>query len=114
MIDEFPLSCLTARLLSSLCSKVRLIPHSSSADIAAHCLDILRQQLMCTVDTGIFGQVWVHKDHPEPFVDFNTAHRCRNFDAIRRWAGDNQLPEMVASDFLRPPASRDAVYDEIP
>src|SRR2546421_10265969 len=25
----------------------------------AHCLDILRQRLMCSVDIGVFGAVWV-------------------------------------------------------
>ena len=82
--------------------------------IIAHCLDILRQQLMCTVDIGVFGQIWVHQDHPEPFVDFNTAHRCRNFDEIRRWVERRQLPEKVPADFLQPPNSHDTVYAEIP
>lgn len=80
----------------------------------SHCLDILRQQLMCTVDVGVLGQVWVHPDSPEPFVDFNTKHRCRNFDAIRDWAEHNQLPESVPSDFLEPPKQGDRVYEEVP
>ena len=80
----------------------------------AHCLDILRQQLMCSVDVGVLGQVWVHPDHPEPFVDFNTEHKCRNFDEIRAWAQQNQLPETVPSDFLQPPKIGDRVYEAIP
>ncbi|RAL04533.1 oxidase ustYa family protein [Aspergillus ibericus CBS 121593] len=79
-----------------------------------HCLDILRQQLMCSVDVGVLGQVWVHPDHPEPFVDFNTEHKCRNFDQIREWAQQNQLPETVPSDFLEPPKIGDRVYEAIP
>lgn len=69
---------------------------------------------MCTVDVGVLGQVWVHPDNPEPFVDFNTKHRCRNFDAIRDWAEKNQLPESVPSDFLEPPKQGDRVYDAVP
>ncbi|KAE8356226.1 hypothetical protein BDV28DRAFT_127613 [Aspergillus coremiiformis] len=80
----------------------------------SHCLDILRQQLMCTVDIGVLGQVWVHPDAPEPFVDFNTKHKCRNFHAIRQWAERNQLPETVPRDFLQPPKIEDRVYEEIP
>lgn len=38
---------------------------------------------MCTFDTGMFGQWWV-KDIG-PFVDFNTEHRCKNFDDLRDW-----------------------------
>ena len=80
----------------------------------AHCLDIIRQQLMCSVDIGVLGQVWVHPENPEPFVDFNTQHKCRNFEAIRQWAERNQLPETVPQDFLQPPKIEDRVYNEIP
>ncbi|KAG9571546.1 hypothetical protein KCU79_g41, partial [Aureobasidium melanogenum] len=54
-----------------------------------HCLDILRQQIMCTADTGVFGQWWV-KDIG-PFVDFNTKHKCKNFEDIRVWAEKKQV-----------------------
>lgn len=40
-----------------------------------HCLDILRQQLMCSVDTGVLGQVWWDPQSPKTFVDFNTVRR---------------------------------------
>jgi Mycotoxin biosynthesis protein UstYa len=96
-----------------------------------HCLDILRQQLMCTVDTGVLGQVWVaqpdgpnpHGSHDGavttampvmPFVDFNTKHQCKNFDAIRKWAEVRQLPEETPSDYLEPPGTGDRIYSEIP
>ncbi|KAL2826724.1 hypothetical protein BJY01DRAFT_262277 [Aspergillus pseudoustus] len=80
----------------------------------SHCLDILRQQLMCTVDTGVLGQVWLYPEHPTPFVDFNTEHRCRNFEEIRAWAERNQLPEETPGDFLRPPRVGERVYAEVP
>ncbi|OJK01993.1 hypothetical protein ASPACDRAFT_114478 [Aspergillus aculeatus ATCC 16872] len=80
----------------------------------SHCLDVLRQELMCSLDVGVLGQVWVHPEHPEPFVDFNTKHQCRNFEEIREWAEKNQLPETVPSDFLEPPLLTDRVYEEIP
>ncbi|OJJ45071.1 hypothetical protein ASPZODRAFT_70555 [Penicilliopsis zonata CBS 506.65] len=79
-----------------------------------HCLDIIRQQLMCTVDIGVLGQVWISPDHPTPFVDFNTQHVCRNFDAVREWAEMNQLPGQVPGDFLAPPTEGGRVYAEIP
>ncbi|KAH8675591.1 hypothetical protein BX600DRAFT_546380 [Xylariales sp. PMI_506] len=37
-----------------------------------HCLDIIRQVLMCNVDTGVLGQVWVDPREPAAFPDFNT------------------------------------------
>jgi hypothetical protein len=80
----------------------------------AHCLDIIRQQLMCTVDTGVLGQVWWNQERPQAYVDFNTRHKCKNFDAIRQWAEDRQLPEDVPPDFLQRPKEGDTVYKSIP
>jgi hypothetical protein len=69
---------------------------------------------MCTVDTGVLGQIWIYPESPEPYVDFNTQHRCKNFDAVRQWAEENQLPEDPPSDFLEPPAEGDRIYNEMP
>jgi len=82
----------------------------------SHCLDIIRQQLMCTVDTGVLGQVWWRPSGPTPFVDFNTQHQCKNFDAIRNWAEERQLPptDQTPRDFLEPPKPGDRIFDEIP
>jgi len=79
-----------------------------------HCLDILRQQLMCGVDVGMLGQVWWDPKAPKSFVDFNTKHVCRNFDEIRQWAEERQLPEKAPADFLEPPKEGDLIYDTIP
>ncbi|KAL2889554.1 hypothetical protein HOO65_020096 [Ceratocystis lukuohia] len=62
-----------------------------------HCLDIIRQVLMCNVDTGVLGQVWYNQSHPKPFPDFNTQHKCKNFDDIRDWAVGRQLPPAAIS-----------------
>ncbi|CAG7922007.1 unnamed protein product [Penicillium olsonii] len=80
----------------------------------SHCLDIIRQQLMCTVDTGVLGQIWIYPDSPEPYVDFNTRHRCKNFEDVRGWAEKNQLPQDPPSDFLQPPVEGDRIYNEMP
>ncbi|OJD31280.1 tat pathway signal sequence [Diplodia corticola] len=82
----------------------------------SHCLDIIRQQLVCAVDTGVLGQVWFQPANAplEAFVDFNTRHKCRNFDAVRAWAAAHQIPPEVPDDFLQPPAPGDAVYTSVP
>lgn len=80
----------------------------------SHCLDILRQQLMCQVDIGVLGQVWIRPDDPIPYVDFNTEHKCRDFDAIKQWAEERQMPAQVPDDFLKPPEVGDRIYDERP
>ncbi|KAF1952071.1 hypothetical protein CC80DRAFT_508414 [Byssothecium circinans] len=99
-------------------------PFSNSEHIVryhvTHCLDILRQQLMCVTDIGVLGQVWWqpdNQDYPEPFVDFNTKHRCRDFEAIRKWAKAHQLPpeeEVDMSTIYQRPNPGDLIYPEIP
>jgi hypothetical protein len=49
----------------------------------------------------------------EAFVDFNTKHKCRNFEAIRAWAEPRQIPEKMPRDFLVPPEPED-IFDLIP
>jgi hypothetical protein len=80
----------------------------------AHCLDILRQQLMCTVDVGILGQIWWNKEAPIAFPDFNTKHKCRNFEDVRKWAEEHQAPAEVPEDYLEPPRSLDEVFETMP
>lgn len=85
-----------------------------------HCMDIIRQQLMCVTDIGVLGQVWWQSEdmeNPMPFVDFNTKHRCRDFEAIRKWAEEHQLPpesDVDMSIFYEPPKPGDLIYPEIP
>lgn len=52
----------------------------------AHCLDTIRQVLMCNVDTGVLGQVWTNPEDPTAFPDFNTKHKCKNYDHVKDWA----------------------------
>jgi hypothetical protein len=87
---------------------------------ATHCLDILRQVLMCDPDVGVLGQVWWQPKSvpdPMPFVDFNTKHRCRDFEGVRAWAEAHQLPpeeEVDMSRFFEMPKPGDTIYAEIP
>lgn len=92
--------------LSLKCS----IKHRLTTAIA-HCLDILRQQLMCTVDIGVLGQVWWNKEVPTAFPDFNTQHTCRNFEDVREWAEKHQAPKVedLPPDYLLPPKSEDVL-----
>jgi hypothetical protein len=105
--------------ISFASTSVSINPHSTHHQntnmlLIAHCLDIVRQQLMCNPDTGLLGQVWWDPAAPKAFVDFNTEHKCKNFDAIRQWAEERQMPETVAMDFLSPPKDGDLIYEAIP
>ena len=52
-----------------------------------HCIDMIRQAIMCTGDVGLMTYNWV-KDNSQPYPDFDTNHRCRNFDRLLEW-GEN-------------------------
>jgi Mycotoxin biosynthesis protein UstYa len=39
---------------------------------------------MCNADTGIITYEWVD-GWLSPRPDYNTVHRCRNFDKIQNW-----------------------------
>ncbi|WYZ38119.1 hypothetical protein EsH8_III_000033 [Colletotrichum jinshuiense] len=75
---------------------------------------IVRQVLVCNVDTGVLGQVWAN-DPPAAFPDFNTKHKCKNYEAIREWSEKLQAPEpgSVPDDYSAPPHYGD-VLSEIP
>ncbi|CAM1510541.1 Fc.00g008760.m01.CDS01 [Cosmosporella sp. VM-42] len=79
-----------------------------------HCLDTIRQVLMCNVDTGVLGQVWVASDDPNDpiaFPDFNTRHVCKNYEDVRDWAVKLQAPpnEETPDDFLKLPSKEDII-----
>lgn len=45
---------------------------------------------MCQPGTGVFGAYFI-EDIGEPFVDFNTKHKCKNFDDLRDWVMEHQM-----------------------
>ncbi|KAE8380419.1 hypothetical protein BDV26DRAFT_290346 [Aspergillus bertholletiae] len=56
-----------------------------------HCIEMLRQFLMCHADTNLVSANWV-AGREKPYPNFNTKHTCRDFDAIVDWAWDHQIP----------------------
>jgi hypothetical protein len=54
-----------------------------------HCVDIIRQRLMCTADSGLVTFRWVDGEEiPEP--DFNTPHMCASYDKLLEWNKANE------------------------
>jgi hypothetical protein len=92
-------------------------PFSNEADIIKthtyHCLDMLRQVIMCQPDTGVFGQYWVEAINGT-FVDFQTKHKCKNFDEIRDWVVDHQVSEDFLATAQMEEREDDLVLDAIP
>lgn len=79
---------------------------------ASHCLDAIRQVLMCNVDTGVLGQIWYNTDDAaRTFPDFRTQHKCKNYDAVAQWAIDHQAPptESLPDDYMAAPEDEDVL-----
>jgi hypothetical protein len=63
-----------------------------------HCIDYLRQVLICHGDIGIIG-FWFNEIKHDYQPNFNSTHICRKYEPLREWAdahqaGDN-TPEGV-------------------
>ncbi|KAI1074525.1 hypothetical protein F5B20DRAFT_432849 [Whalleya microplaca] len=56
-----------------------------------HCIDMLRQVLMCQADVGIVTYNWV-EGWADAYPDFSTQHKCRKFDRIVAWADQHSTP----------------------
>jgi len=81
----------------------------------SHCLDTIRQQLMCLPSIDVLGQVWYNPEAPNALPDFNTKHMCRNYDDIKQWAQGHQAPawDELPGDYMKRPAPGD-VLPEMP
>jgi len=62
-----------------------------------HCLEILRKNIQCNADVGVFTFYLLEGD-PLPWPELNTNHMCRNFDKVREWALDNSVGNMERGD----------------
>ncbi|KAF1996921.1 hypothetical protein P154DRAFT_607304, partial [Amniculicola lignicola CBS 123094] len=76
-----------------------LQPFGETVNHMDHCIDMLRQRVMCTPDTGLIFSHWV-KGHDHKHVNFNTQHRCMNFQNAVDWVKErSKLVNM--SDLVR-------------
>jgi hypothetical protein len=62
-----------------------------------HCLEILRLNIQCSADVGVFTFYMLEGD-PLPWPELNSWHTCRNFDAVRDWALENSVGNMEKPD----------------
>lgn len=61
-------------------------------DHMSHCLDMVRQSLMCYADTT--PVVWQWSDRAAGIqISLDVVHTCRDFDAVRRWAEEHRYDE---------------------
>ncbi|ATZ56076.1 hypothetical protein BCIN_12g06100 [Botrytis cinerea B05.10] len=81
---------------------------------ADHCAEILRQKVMCNADITVVTYNWL-KNHESPHPNFNSQHKCRDFDAALEWAIANQAPPPKEGKVYRPTdGTHYFEYDDLP
>ncbi|KAL3463243.1 hypothetical protein BJX64DRAFT_257384 [Aspergillus heterothallicus] len=72
-----------------------------------HCIDMLRQKLMCDADVGMITYVWA-KGWKQAFPDFSTVHKCRPYSKVLDWARDNYVHgSRNVADIERAPGAKE-------
>ncbi|KAJ7467495.1 hypothetical protein FB451DRAFT_1137328 [Mycena latifolia] len=56
-----------------------------------HCIDYVRQSLMCSSDTSMLVWQW-HDAKNQSTAEGNTAHTCRKFEKLWDWAKEREMP----------------------
>lgn len=64
-----------------------------------HCLEVLRLNLLCNADIGVFTLYMIPGD-PLAWPELNSNHVCRNFDNVRQWALGHSVGNMEAGDLV--------------
>ena len=82
-----------------------------------HCLDYLRQTIMCNADTTL---EWRSEGDPAHIDGYGPTHQCRNWDEVRQWLGANMPPDIrfhridwwgIDSTMILDPLFGDAFWD---
>ena len=87
MCSKIHLNLLASTSVGLLCPVVlftKYQPTEHQIYLTDHCIDMLRQKITCDGDVGIITQDWVAQ-RTKPWPNFNTWHKCRNFDGIIEW-----------------------------
>ena len=55
-----------------------------------HCVEVLRQSLMCHPDLNIYTYPWVSR-HDQAWGNLASGHRCVDWDHFHGWAQNNLM-----------------------
>lgn len=68
--------------------------HHLTEDHVSHCIDSIRQSLMCSADISV--NVWQWSQELSAVVGYSTqAHSCRNFDKLKDWARSRRIQDWI-------------------
>ena len=66
-----------------------------------HCVDMLRQLVMCKADITVMTFSW-KEGVPGPWPNFSLEHECRNWESIDMWAKERAIPLEDLDIILKP------------
>ncbi|KAI1381360.1 tat pathway signal sequence [Hypoxylon crocopeplum] len=66
-----------------------------------HCIDVLRQVLMCQGDVSLLTYSWID-GYRRPWPNFEVDHTCRDWNSIVEWARENNIPSLKGPILLHP------------
>jgi hypothetical protein len=69
---------------------VSYLAHILLTSTSDHCIEMLRQNIMCRGDVTMITYDWV-EGVKDPFPNFNIPHRCRNFDNVLNWIDEHRV-----------------------
>ncbi|PHH79282.1 hypothetical protein CDD82_2496 [Ophiocordyceps australis] len=67
-----------------------------------HCVDFLRQGIMCNFDPGIIPYHWV-RNHNQPTPDGSTRHKCVNWEYLQDWLKSRAVEMPEGFKWRQPP-----------
>ena len=67
-----------------------------------HCIDMLRQSIMCHADIAPVTMRWGHTQ-PVPLANFSSPHQCANWADINDWAKTRSIENLTEPGYLMHP-----------
>jgi len=68
---------------------------------ADHCIDLLRQVLMCRGDLSLLTYSWID-GYQRPWPEYSVAHTCHNWDNVMKWASENYIESLKGPILMHP------------
>ncbi|KAI0153413.1 hypothetical protein BJ166DRAFT_616593 [Pestalotiopsis sp. NC0098] len=78
---------------------------------ADHCIDALRQALMCHGDIALMTYDWID-DYRWPWPNFNVDHECRRWDLLEQWSAKHSV-KSVHGPILQHPVLGKQLFNDI-
>lgn len=93
--------------VSSLTISCRIFSLTKHPD---HCLDMLRQSIICQGDMQLLTMKW-RQDGRIPTANFTSPHQCVNWDRLEAWATSRRIFNLMEPGYLNHPTLGPAYPD---